>query len=255
MGTGIKITGPNSEAEVANALSTFQQALNALMVQPAIQDVINQSARKVAIKLNIDEAALATFLSDKLPSYLATINTSDADWFELLSRWCMTVTEHRALNILKHRKLTEKNHEDRVTHLNSTGKRNQQRMLKTDVPTPEEQLSQKEEARLWQARAIDLRARVLGVITEDIVIAKLWIEGYTAKEIAKILNKPAKTVGGKIAKLQKAVVQEIGFIPSAGSKGLMKPGLRQLIANSLEGLALDSPYLEQKVDISGKLVN
>jgi len=246
MGTGIKLTGPNSEAEAIHALSTYQQALNALMVQPAIQDVINQSARKVSINLNIDEAALATFLSDKLPSHLANINTADADWLELLSRWCMTVVENRALNILKHKKCTEKNHEDRFTHVNSTGKRNQQRMVKTDIPTPEDLLSQKEEARLWQARAVDLRARVLGVITEDIVIAKLWIERYTAKEIAQILNKPAKTVSGKISKLQRAMIQEIGFIPSKDNKGLMKPGLRQLIANSLEGLALDSPYLEQK---------
>jgi hypothetical protein len=255
MGTGIKITGPNSEAEAIHAISTFHQALNALMVQPAIQDVINQSAQKVAIHLNIDEAALATFLTDKLPSYLANINTADADWLELLSRWCMTVVENRALNILKHRKCTEKNHEDLITHLNSTGKRNQRRVLKTDTPTPEEVLSQKEEARAWQARAIDLRDRVRGVLTEDVVIAKLWIEGYTPKEIAKILNKPAKTVYGKIGKMHKAVVQEIGFTPSDDNKGLLKPGLRQLISKSLEGIALDSPYLEQKVDISGKLVN
>jgi hypothetical protein len=87
------------------------------------------------------------------------------------------------------------------------------------------------------------------------VIAKLWIEGYTPKEIAKILNKPAKTVYGKIGKMHKAVVQEIGFTPSDDNKGLLKPGLRQLISKSLEGIALDSPYLEQKVDISGKLVN
>ena len=255
MGTGIKITGPNSEAEAIHAISAFQQALNALMVQPAIQDVINQSARKVADNFNIDEAALATFLSDKLPSYLVNINTSDAEWLELLSRWCITVTENRGLNILKHKKSTEKNHEELVTHLNSTGKRNQRRVLKTDTPTPEEVLSQKEQARVWQTRVIDLRDRVRGVITEDVVIAKLWIEGYEAKEIARILNKPAKTVYGKIGKMHKAVVQEIGFTPSEDNKGLMKPGLRQLIASSLEGLALDSPYLEQKVDISGKLVN
>lgn len=255
METGIPITEPKSDADVVHALSKFQEALNALLVQPAIQEVINRSSRKVANNFNIDEAALATFLTNKLPSHLATINTAEPDWLEQLSRWCQTVVEHRGLNILKHRKLTEKNHEDLVTHLNSAGKRNQRRVLKSDIPTPEAELSQKEQVRLWQARAIDIRARVLGVITEDIVIAKLWIQGHNAKEIAKMLDKPAKTVYGKIGKMHKAVVQEIGFTPSDENKGLMKPGLRELIANSLEGLALDSPYLDQKVDISGKLVN
>lgn len=235
-------TGIQPDPTIIYSICNYQAALKQLIIEPGIQKVIDRISLKVAAEFHLDAAALATYLSSKLPIYLATIDTSKEDWEELLSRWCQTVTKHCALNILRHQNETEKKHEDIVTHLNSKGKRNSRPVLTSHVPTPEEELLNKEKEELWKARSNDIRDKVLRAIMEDVTIAGLWSKGYKGIEIAKILNKPKSTVQGKLKKIQKAVIAEIGIIPSEDNKALIKAGLRELIANSLSGVLSEHLY-------------
>jgi hypothetical protein len=246
METEINVSERDSETDLIQAISRFHEALNTLMVQPEIQGIINKSSQGVGRKFNIDEAELAEFLSKRLPYYLATINTANPDWEELLSRWCRSVVNKHGLNILNHHSETKKKHEDLVMHLNTKGKRNSRRMLKSDVPTPEDELSIKEEEPIWEARAEDIRAKTRPLISEDEAV-ELWSKGCKPKHIAEILKKSPKTIYDRLSKKHKAVIQEIGFIEpekDKKNKALIKEGLRELYANSLEQPDLNAPDRE-----------
>jgi hypothetical protein len=212
------------------------------MVQPEIQDEINKSSDGVGRELKIDEAEIAEYVSRKLPYYLATIDTTDPEWRELLSRWCRAVAGKHGLNIVKRRE-AERKHEDLITHLNSIGKRNSRRVFKSDIPTPEDEVSQKEEELIWEARAEDIHARTRRLISTD-PSSSLWGQGYKPKQIAEILKKSPKTIYGKLKKKQKAVMEEIGLTESDENKAILKKGLRELYANSLEQTDQDTPNPE-----------
>jgi len=233
METGIDVTERGAETNIIHSISQYHAALNALVVRPEIQNPINRSAHAVGLEFNIDEAELAEHITQRLPHFLATINIANPDWEEQLSRWCRSVARKHGLNILNHRSDTEKKYEDLTIHLNSKGKQNSHRMLRSDIPTPEDELSMKEEAPIWEARAEDARARTRALISED-PVAYLWSKGYKPRQIAALLNKSPKTIYGRLSRLHKAVIQEIGFTESAENKALIKEGLRELYANSLE---------------------
>jgi hypothetical protein len=74
------------------------------------------------------------------------------------------------------------------------------------------------------------------VILEDALIADLWSKGFSPKRIAEHLNKPVKTIYGKLEKMQKAVILEIGIVETPRNHSLIKPGLRELYGSSLRGL-------------------
>jgi hypothetical protein len=127
----INIVEIAQDPQVINAFSNFKTALNELLIQPHIQEVINKTSR--------DEAELAFFLSGKLPGYFPSINTADENWPVSLIRWSSTVVTNRSRNIWKTKNTTEKNYEALVDHLNSSGKRNSQRIFIS--ATPEDELS------------------------------------------------------------------------------------------------------------------
>jgi hypothetical protein len=235
MRSDINIIEMASSSDVISAISQYKTSLNRLIIQPAIQEVITTTSRRAAQQFNVDEADLASFLSHKLPVYFPSINTVDINWPEQLISWSSTVVTNRSRNILKHKK-TEKTHEELVTHLNSIGKRNKHRVFKSPIPTPEDELSIKEQEPIWAARTTDIHSRVRRVITEDILIADLWSKGFSPRMIAEYLNKPDKTIYGKLEKIYKAVILEIGIIETPTNRSLVKQGLRELYGSALQDL-------------------
>jgi hypothetical protein len=238
----VDTTARDSNTNIIQRIARFKAALNELMVQPEIQGPINQGSEGVARKLNVDEAEVADFVSHKLPCYLATINITDPEWPELLRRWCRSVAGKYGLNILRRRE-PEKKYEDLETHLNSNGKRNSKPVFKPDIPTPEDELSQKEQETIWEARSEDIHARTCSLIATDDV-ANLWSQDYTPKQIAALLKKSPKTIYGRLKKKQKEVMKAIGLKESAENKAIIKKGLRELYANSLGHTDHDTPDRE-----------
>lgn len=236
METEIEIIQQDPETSFTRAISKLIESANAVRVQPALQDTITDASQGVARRFNVDQAELASVLTEKAPYYLATINTTEAGWQESFNRWCRTVAGNHARNILKHRK-TEKKYEDLVIHLNSDGKRNSHRIYRSDVRTPEQELSIREDAPIWEVRADDIRERVRRVIIEDVVIADLWSRGYTPPQIAKLLKKHPKTVYGKLEKLHKLVIRELGITVTKSNRVIIREGLRELFSNCLRGLS------------------
>lgn len=218
------------------SMCQFRTALNKVMSDTWIQNVIADSANTKSRIFKLDQAdELAAILSDKLPSYIATINIADEAWRESLIAWCHKVSENQCKNTLKHKKV-EKKYEELVIHQNSSGRWNSQPVISSIVPTPEDELVAKEEAPIWEARAVDIRLKVRRIITEDMRIAELWSKGHQVKEIAAILNKPEKTIYGKLERMLKAVIQEIGIVENSKDRTMIKEGLRELFGSSLRGL-------------------
>jgi DNA-directed RNA polymerase specialized sigma24 family protein len=152
-----------------------------------------------------------------------------------LARWLYKVGENHCENLHKHSKVV-KRHEEFVGHTAIAGKRNSIPIALSGSSTPEEDLIEKKEAPIWEKRILDTRARVRRVLTEDIVIASRWAKGQKPQDIAVEINKSAATVYRKLAMMQKAVIEEIGLIETEENKRLIKEGLRELFANSLEGM-------------------
>jgi Holliday junction resolvasome RuvABC endonuclease subunit len=106
------------------------------------------------------------------------------------------------------------------------------------VATPEEQLIDQEDERLWDSRMFFLRENVRRVITsfppEYVRIARLWSERKTLKKISEETGMALETARRRLKEVQKAVIKEAGIIRTSDNKALVNLGLRELFASSLQ---------------------
>jgi len=205
-------------------------AANRLLLHAWTQDVLKRVTTALANQFATSPEHIKDWLEDKLRDEIHTVSNPKA-----LAGWLYKVGENYCKNFHKHSKVV-KRHEEFVGHTAIIGRRNSIPIAISGSSTPEEELIQKEEAPIWEQRIMDTRARVRRILTEDVVIASLWGKGQKPQDIAIEINKSAATVYRKLAMMQKAVIEEIGLIETEENKGLIKEGLRELFANSLEGM-------------------
>jgi hypothetical protein len=227
------------ETVIADAIEKANaafEALNLLLLHPWTQEMIDRVSTATASQFNLNQEDLAEFLADKLRSDIHTVtNPNHKSMCDCIEAWSRTVLEHRSINLLKHLKVV-KRHEEYVGHLNSCGKRNSIAVLKSNVPTPEEELLAKEEKPIWNSRMTDTRSTVRRIITEDLIIAYRWGRGDKPEQIAEDIHKSVKTVYRKLGNMQKAIIEEIGISETRENKPIIKEGLRELFASSLQGI-------------------
>lgn len=208
-------------------------AIDSLILNPWTRQMIDRKATAAAWQLNLDKQELAEFLIEKIRSEIHTVtNPNNRPLSSCLEAWSTRVVDNHGKNVLKHEKVVKK-HEAFVEHINSGGKRNSIPIQKSAVPTPEEELIQKEEQPIWGSRKLKMREKVRKIITEDVIIAYLWGIGQKPEQIARDLNKPVKTIYRKLSAMQKAVLEEIGIEENDENKAIVRDGLRETFANSL----------------------
>lgn len=206
-------------------------AANRLLLHTWTQAVLKRVSTALANQFGTDQESIKDWLEDKLRDEVHTVINPKA-----LAGWLYKVGENYCKNCHKHSKVV-KRHEEFVGHTVIAGKRNSIPIAISGSSTPEEELIEKEQAPIWKQRILDTRTRVRRVLTEDIIIASRWGKGQRPPDIAVEINKSAATVYRKLAIMQKAVIEEIGLIETEENKALIKEGLRELFANSLEGIA------------------
>jgi hypothetical protein len=205
-------------------------AANRLLLHAWTQDVLKRVSTALAQQFGTSPEHIKDWLEDKLRDEIHTVSNPKA-----LAGWLYKVGENYCKSFHKHSKVV-KRHEEFVGHTAIVGKRNSIPIAISGSSTPEEDLIEKEEAPIWEQRILDTRARVRRILTEDVVIASRWGKGQKPQDIAIEINKSAATVYRKLAMMQKAVIEEIGLIETEENKALIKEGLRELFANSLEGM-------------------
>lgn len=216
--------------EAIEASKSAFDAANGLLLNAWTQAVIKRVTTALANQFQTSPEHIKDCLEDKLRDEIHTVSNPKA-----LAGWLYKIGENHCRNLHKHSKVV-KRHEEFVGHTAIVGKRNSIPIAISGSSTPEEDLIEKEEAPIWEQRILDTRARVRRILTEDVVIASRWGRGQKPQDIAIEINKSAATVYRKLAMMQKAVIEEIGLIETEENKGLIKEGLRELFANSLEGM-------------------
>ncbi|HKR13058.1 MAG TPA: hypothetical protein VJT15_13445 [Pyrinomonadaceae bacterium] len=205
-------------------------AANRLWFHGWTQAEVKRSTTALANQHGVSQEDIKDWIEDKLRDEIHTVSNPKS-----LAGWIYRVGENYCLNFHKHSKVV-KRHEEAVGHSAIAGKRNSIPIAISGSSTPEEVLIEKEETPVWEQRMLDTRARVRRVLTEDVIIASRWGKGQKPQDIALEINKSPATVYRKLAMMQKAVIDEIGLIETEENKALIKEGLRELFANSLEGM-------------------
>jgi DNA-binding NtrC family response regulator len=211
-------------------------AVNALLIHPDIQDLIGRTSASAALQFNLNPQDVSDRLTDKLRTKIHTLkNPNQKPLLECLAAWLHTIADHYCENTLKHFKVEER-HRQYVEHAHSSGRHNGVPLLRTSVPTPEDDLIEKEEQSMWESRALPIRETVRRIVLEEFIIADLWAHGEEPKEIAEEIHKSTKTVYRKLRKMQKSVIKEIGIQETRDNKPLIREGMRELFASSLHSL-------------------
>ena len=117
----------------------------------------------------------------------------------------------------------------------------------SEVKTPEQEMLEVELEALRDDRASELRARlrerltdIIGALPKDVqVVARLWDEGKTPVEIAKVIGKSVKTVYRKHKEFQTEIVEKIGL--AAATDKVLFAGLQPLISQSLRSATDPAP--------------
>jgi DNA-directed RNA polymerase specialized sigma24 family protein len=227
------ISGTLPEMMITETIETSRSAFDAanrLLQDARTQSLVKRVSTALAHQFGTSPEHIKDCLEDKLRDEIHTVSNPKA-----LPGWLYKIGENHCRNVHKHSKVV-KRHEEFVGHTSIVGKRNSVPIAISGSSTPEEELIEKEEAPIWEQRMLDTRARVRRVLTEDVIIASHWGRGLKPQDIALEINKSTATVYRKLAILQKAVIEEIGLIETEENKGLIKEGLRELFANSLEGV-------------------
>lgn len=110
----------------------------------------------------------------------------------------------------------------------------------SEVKTPEQEMLEQEAEALWDDRESELRERlrkplgdIIGSLPKDVqAVARLWDEGKSPEEIARIIGKSVKTVYRKHKEFQMEIVEKSGLAAAATDKVLVA-GLQLLISHSL----------------------
>jgi len=205
-------------------------AVNKLLLTPSSIDMIARISNALANQFSLNQDDLAEILTDKLCSEIHTVSNPEA-----LAGWLFRIGENYCKNLYKHSRVV-KRHEKYIEHLNSAGKRNSIPVTISASSTPEDDLIAKEEKPIWDERMSQMRAKVRRIIMEDVTIASRWGKGERPEVIAEEIQKSVATVYRKLGLMQKAVIEEIGLIETEIDKALIKEGLRELFASSVEGL-------------------
>lgn len=216
--------------EVIEKSKAAFEAVNLLLLAPSSKEMIAHTSNALAKRYNLNPDDLAEILTDKLYSEIHTVSNPEA-----LAGWLFRVGENYCKNLHKHARVV-KRHEKYVEHLNTASRRNSIPVAISGSSTPEDDLIEQEEQPIWNERMSEIRERVRRIIMEDAIIASRWGKGERPETIAKGIQKSAATVYRKLGILQKAVIEEIGLIETEENKGVIKEGLRELFANSLEGM-------------------
>jgi RNA polymerase sigma factor (sigma-70 family) len=229
------------ETAIAETIGTINQALNALRMHPWLKNVTERTSTSLAWQFGLEELKpedIQLFIIDKLVPVIHTVNNPNhRPLCECIHSWIYHAAYNYCLNVQRHVKVVRK-HEEQAKHELTSGKINSVPILKSAVPTPEDQLLEKEAEEERESRTTDIRVRVRGVVMsyapQDVSIVYLWGTGLTLQQIAARTNIPLATVSRRLKKVQKAITAELEF-DSALENKVLKEGLRQLIASSLQG--------------------
>lgn len=230
------------ETAIAETISKFNEALNALRLHPWIENTTKEISKSLAWQFALEELRpedIALFITDKLLPVIHLVNNPNhRPLCECIHAWIYQATHNYCLNVQRHLKVV-KRHEELIKHELTRGKINSVPILRSAVPTPEDQLLETEAERERASRTSDIRARVRRVVVsyspQYVTIVYLWSTGFKLKEIAARTTIPLATVSRRLKKVQKAITKEIEFESALENKEF-KEGLRQLIANSLQGV-------------------
>lgn len=250
------------EETIAAATRGDEEALRLLIFCKWLRQLLARISRSAAFQFDLDAETIRDFVEDQLRKEIVTIeNHRHVSWRACLAAWCYQVAHHFCLNSVRHRGVEEK-YCDIIAHDNTQIIRNGERIVDqySHTPSPEDELDQKEQDELWGDRQSRMRACVLRVFhsfqPEEFKVAILWAQNMTLAEIAAETDTSTATAGRRLKKVQRAIfegmqeviTQEITPAPDPEGeeaaplinlKGQpeLVAGLRELIANSLQGLA------------------
>lgn len=216
-------------------LSPQQEAINLLYTDPEINRKLASIASKS--RQNKDD------LRQELALKLSTEGYELRD-FNSLTAWCCVSAKHICQNAGRHDNVVKRHHKRCVgegVHLKRGGGAGVV-VLRSEVKTPEEQMLEREQEALDDAREAELLARlreqladVISSLPSDVrEIGRLWVEGKSTPEIAAIVEKSLATVYRKLKEFQMEIVEKCGIVANITDEALKskskKPRGKKLFA-------------------------
>lgn len=193
-----------------------------------------RALQKIGLLLESDPDVIESMSWDELQNEILEegLDKKRPPSSEVFEAWSRTVIRRHCLNRLRHSEVVRK-HAESVVQMNCAAKRNSIPIERSVVPTPEDELIEKEEKRKWAFLASEIHDKVRQVIAED-VIASRWSQGQALQEIACEVDQPLSTVYRKLHQIQRAVLKAIAIEVTEENRVLIREGLRELFANSLQ---------------------
>ena len=249
------------EETIAAATRGDEEALRLLIFCKWLRQLLARISRSAAFQFDLDAEKIRDFVEDQLRKNVVTIdNQRHVSWRACLAAWCYQVARRYCLNEVRHRGVEDR-YCDTIAHDN-TIIRNGERIVDqySHTSTPEDELDQKEQDELWGNRQSKMRVCVLRAARswqpEELRVAVLWAQDMTLEKIAAETDTSIATAGRRLKKVQKTIFQGMQEVitreitpapdpegeetaPLINLKGQpeLVAGLRQLVANSLQGLA------------------
>jgi DNA-directed RNA polymerase specialized sigma24 family protein len=187
------------ESLTEKAISGDDEALTLLVEHPQLKKVLNDVSKWAEKKFKQDRDEIRDFLTTALYYKIETVSNP-----RRLDLWLSKVAKSYSLNEIR-RKRKEHYYIVEIEHDRyDSKKRNDYIMVQsTPVPTPEQELLDKERASLME-NAVRKATKSFPPKMVD-----AWASGRSVKEIIEETGMPASTVYRTLKKMQKAIISEI----------------------------------------------
>ena len=241
----IDIAAEQAITETIRKAKESFDSLNLFKGHPWIKKTVDSISTSLGREFELPPEDIRLFIIDELFSEIHTVtNPNHRSPCECLYAWTHKGAFYHCINETRHLKVV-KRYEEAIMHQRRSGKLNSVSILRSASTSPLDQLLEKEEEHERESQTLEVRARVRRIVTsyphDHITIAYLWGNlSMAPKRIAAEIQTPVGTVYGRLESMQKAVIKEIGIEEiaveeTAENRSMVKEGLRQLFASSLEG--------------------
>jgi RNA polymerase sigma factor (sigma-70 family) len=244
---------------IYRAINRDQEALEKLMVCWWMVQLLNRLADWASRnkKIDADENGkdIQDIIADRIRLKIDTVkNPRKRPWRNCLKSWCYQVAKTCCGTVRKSKQRLEQRYRVEVEHEHTQRIENRRRIV---APISPMMVSEQEEIEQQQQKQDSLRKKLNSKIhrtvrqavnsftPEDERILSLWAKGNTLKQISEQVEIPLPTVGRRLKKLQRAIIEgigkargkDIGVEQKLKKLSAHRAGFEELIAHSLRNMA------------------
>jgi DNA-directed RNA polymerase specialized sigma24 family protein len=231
------ISGVDPEELIPKAKGD-KEAHDQLLSCPWLTKVLNNVSAKMSWEYNVDSEDIWDFVFDRVWLDISSLdNPNNQTWCECLAGWCKEIAKNRALNLIRHGSVEERNRA-RVEHehtINIRGRQRNAALYSTSI-SQEEEVDEKKRVALLLKMRRKAREVFRSLPPEEADLISRWSRGQKLREISAATGIALSTASNRqkeilkvfFAEIEKLVVQEICRTKAEEER------VRALLANAKE---------------------